>query len=64
MSSSAVAFFDGCWAEPSQLSIPLSDRGLQLADGLFETVLPQQSSPPLPSNKASSAPAWCASRRA
>jgi 4-amino-4-deoxychorismate lyase len=39
MSGTSVAFLDGCWAEPSQLSIPLSDRGLQLADGLFETVL-------------------------
>lgn len=47
MSSSAVAFFDGCWAEPSQLSIPLSDRGLQLADGLFETVLVLNGEPKL-----------------
>ena len=39
MSGTGVAFLDGCWAEPSQLSLPLSDRGLQLADGLFETVL-------------------------
>ena len=39
MSAAAVGFLDGCWAEPSQLFISLNDRGLQLADGLFETVL-------------------------
>ncbi|MEI7951619.1 MAG: aminotransferase class IV [Synechococcaceae cyanobacterium ELA182] len=29
----------GRWGHPDQLALPLSDRGLQLADGLFETVL-------------------------
>lgn len=29
----------GCWGDPATLAIPLNDRGLQLADGLFETVL-------------------------
>lgn len=29
----------GQWGPPSQLSLPLDDRGLLLADGLFETVL-------------------------
>ena len=29
----------GQWGRPDQLSLPLDDRGLTLADGLFETVL-------------------------
>lgn len=29
----------GCWGSPADLAIPLDDRGLLLADGLFETVL-------------------------
>jgi len=29
----------GRWGHPDQLTLPLSDRGLQLADGLFETLL-------------------------
>ncbi len=29
----------GCWGNPADLAIPLDDRGLLLADGLFETVL-------------------------
>lgn len=29
----------GQWGHPSDLSLPLNDRGLLLADGLFETVL-------------------------
>jgi 4-amino-4-deoxychorismate lyase len=47
MSGTGVAFLDGCGAEPSQLSLPLSDRGLQLADGLFETVLVLSGQPQL-----------------
>ena len=35
----AFAWIDGCWGPNDQLKIPLSDRGLQLADGLFETIL-------------------------
>ena len=34
-----VAWIDSRWGSPSDLSLPLSDRGLQLADGLFETVM-------------------------
>ena len=34
-----IAWIDGCWGEPDDLQLPLSDRGLQLADGLFETIL-------------------------
>ncbi len=29
----------GCWGPPDGLQLPISDRGLLLADGLFETVL-------------------------
>ena len=32
----------GQWGRPDQLSLPLDDRGLTLADGLFETVLVDQ----------------------
>ncbi|MFM2080909.1 MAG: hypothetical protein RLZZ219_1591 [Cyanobacteriota bacterium] len=35
----AIAWIDGRWGRPQQLSLPLQDRGLLLADGLFETVL-------------------------
>ena len=34
-----VAWLNGRWGTPTGLAIPLSDRGLQLADGVFETVL-------------------------
>ena len=35
----AIAWINGTWGRPEELKLPLSDRGLQLADGLFETVL-------------------------
>ena len=35
----AIAWFNEEWGQPAELALPLSDRGLQLADGLFETVL-------------------------
>lgn len=31
----------GSWGPPEQLALPLADRGLALADGLFETILIQ-----------------------
>ncbi|WP_216900690.1 aminotransferase class IV [Synechococcus sp. CCY 9618] len=37
----------GAWGEPDRLSLPLSDRGLLLADGLFETVLVERGRPRL-----------------
>ena len=37
----------GHWGPPGELSLPLDDRGLQLADGLFETVLLEQGRPRL-----------------
>ena len=39
MTSSGLAWHDGQWGDSHSLYLPLSDRGLQLADGLFETVL-------------------------
>jgi len=40
----AIAWIDGpgaegTWGRPDTLALPLADRGLALADGLFETVL-------------------------
>ena len=37
--SNSIAWINGRWGAPRELGIPLSDRGLQLADGVFETVL-------------------------
>ncbi|MFZ0408380.1 MAG: aminotransferase class IV [Cyanobium sp.] len=37
----------GHWGHPEQLTLPLSDRGLLLADGLFETVLVEGGRPRL-----------------
>ena len=37
----------GRWGPPEQLGIPLDDRGLLLADGLFETVLVEGGQPQL-----------------
>jgi hypothetical protein len=42
-----IAWIDGCWGDPDDLQLPLSDRGLQLADGLFETVLVRNGQPQL-----------------
>lgn len=38
---------EGSWGSPADLAIPLDDRGLLLADGLFETVLVQAGRPVL-----------------
>ncbi|MBE9172049.1 aminotransferase class IV [Cyanobium sp. LEGE 06143] len=49
--AAAIAWIDGPgggrWGAPEQLSVPLSERGLSLADGLFETVLVQGGRPHL-----------------
>ena len=37
----------GLWGAPAQLALPLADRGLQLADGLFETLLVEAGQPAL-----------------
>ena len=42
-----LAWIDGRWGGPDDLQLPLSDRGLQLADGLFETVLVLNGAPQL-----------------
>jgi len=39
------AMAQGQWGSPSQLSLPLDDRGLLQADGLFETVLVAEGRP-------------------
>ncbi len=41
----SIAWIDETWGRPEELKLPLSDRGLQLADGLFETVLVDQNRP-------------------
>ena len=45
--SQALAWIDGHWGTPDAMNLPLSDRGLQLADGLFETVLIRDGQPQL-----------------
>ena len=39
MSAAQLAWIDGQWGSPQQLQLPVHDRGLLLADGLFETIL-------------------------
>ena len=43
----SIAWVDGEWKAPEWPSLPLDDRGLLLADGLFETVLIQHGQPQL-----------------
>ncbi|MEX1317907.1 MAG: aminotransferase class IV [Synechococcaceae cyanobacterium] len=47
----AIAWLDGPdggrWARPEALGVPLDDRGLRLADGIFETVLVEAGRPRL-----------------
>lgn len=45
--SGTISWYEGRWGNAQQLKLPLSDRGLQLADGLFETVLVQGGRPRL-----------------
>ena len=45
--TTAIAWIDGEWGTPENLAMPLNDRGLQLADGLFETVLLRRGTPVL-----------------
>jgi branched-subunit amino acid aminotransferase/4-amino-4-deoxychorismate lyase len=52
MSGTAIAWIDapaphGRWGHPEELCLPLNDRGLLLADGLFETVLVDAGQPRL-----------------
>jgi len=45
--SGTIAWINDHWGQPWDLNIPLSDRGLQLADGVFETVLVHNGHPQL-----------------
>ena len=45
--SGSIAWINDHWGQPRDLNIPLSDRGLQLADGVFETVLVHNGHPQL-----------------
>jgi len=52
MNGAAIAWIDtpapeGRWGPPEELCLPLNDRGLLLADGLFETVLVRAGQPRL-----------------
>ena len=39
MTGRSLSWIDGRWGETNAPELPLNDRGLLLADGLFETVL-------------------------
>lgn len=43
----AIAWLEGRWGHPDELTLPLSERGLLLADGVFETVLVLHGQPQL-----------------
>ena len=43
----SIAWIDGRWGTAANLKLPLDDRGLLLADGLFETVLVRNGQPQL-----------------
>ena len=45
--STSVAWIDGQWGTAASLQLPLDDRALLLADGLFETVLIRNGAPQL-----------------
>ena len=45
--STSIAWIDGQWGTTATLNLPLDDRGLLLADGLFETLLIQKGQPQL-----------------
>jgi 4-amino-4-deoxychorismate lyase len=47
MTARAIAWIDGRWGTAAELAIPLDDRGVLLADGLFETVLVLNGQPQL-----------------
>ena len=45
--STAIAWIEGQWGTTANLQLPLDDRALLLADGLFETVLIRNGAPQL-----------------
>ena len=46
-SANSLAWFAGRWDRPEHLAVPLDDRGLNLADGVFETLLWRSDGPVL-----------------
>ena len=46
-SAETLAWFAGTWDQPHRLAMPLDDRGLNLADGVFETLLWRSDGPVL-----------------
>ena len=50
----------GTWGVPEQLALPLADRGLALADGLFETFFdPKRQAPTAGGPPGAMAPIRC-----
>ena len=45
--TSSIAWINGHWGTAASLNLPLDDRALVLADGLFETVLVSYGKPQL-----------------
>ena len=45
--TTSVAWIEGQWGTAASLQLPLDDRALLLADGLFETVLIRNGGPQL-----------------
>lgn len=45
--ATSLAWFAGRWDRPERLAVPLDDRGLNLADGVFETLLWRSDGPVL-----------------
>ena len=43
--TTSLAWYRGIWDHPEHLRVPLDDRGLNLADGVFETVLMHNGKP-------------------
>ena len=43
----SIGWMDGRWGSLNELSVPLKDRSLQLADGIFETILVLDGKPQL-----------------
>ena len=35
----SISWMNGHWGGTNEISIPISDRGLNLGDGIFETIL-------------------------
>ena len=42
-----LGWIDGHWGSPTELKIPINDRGLNLSDGIFETIYVENGNPQL-----------------